>query len=153
MAAAATAGLCGAGALATPYVVPLVERRVQQAVLDAALGELEQLEGVSLAAAVQAAVITQAAVTSIVLPVARLVATLRSGALAVLVGALDGAHNALTFLHASTAPIDQLRLVVVAWQADLGTLPIALSAYATADITSAATYLRALKRRMALAAH
>jgi hypothetical protein len=31
-------------------------------------------------------------------------------------------------------------------QADLSVLPIALNAYATADITSAETYLRALKK-------
>jgi hypothetical protein len=36
--------------------------------------------------------------------------------------------------------------VVASWQAGLTALPIALETYATADIKSAETYLRALKK-------
>jgi hypothetical protein len=137
--AAATAGLCGASVVAAPRVVPALEQRVGQA----ALGELE---GVSLDAALEAAAITRVAVQVIVIPVARLVAALGSGALSVLLGTLDAAHNALAFVHASTDTVDHLHAVVASWEADLSVLPIALNAYATADITSAETYLRALKK-------
>jgi hypothetical protein len=137
--AAATAGLCGASVVAAPRVVPALEQRVEQA----ALGELE---GVSIDAALEAAAITRAAVQVIVIPVARLVAALGSGALGLLLGTLDAAHNALAFVHASTDTVDRLHAVVTSWQAGLSVLPIALNAYATADITSAETYLRALKK-------
>lgn len=142
-------GACGAGAIAAPHVAPLVEQNIQQAALNAAAGELDQLEGVSLDAALEAARITAAAVRIIVLPVARLVATLGSGALGILLGILDTAHNALAFLHVSTTPLDLLRGVIASWQVSLASLPIALDAYATADITSAEAYLTALKRKVA----
>jgi hypothetical protein len=136
---AAAAGLAGAAVVAAPRVLPSVEQRMEQA----ALGELE---GVSIDAALEAAEITRAAVEVIVVPVANLVALLGSGALDVLLGTLQVAHNTLAFVHASTTGVDQLHAVIASWQAGLSALPIALHAYATADITSAETYLRALKK-------
>jgi hypothetical protein len=139
--AATAAGLCAAGAIAAPRVVPYVEGRVEQV----ALGELE---GVSIDAAIEAAGITRAAVQVIVIPVATLVADLGGGALGLVLGALNTAHNALAFIRASTATVDQLRDVITSWQAGVNAMPIALNAYTTADITSAETYLRALKKQM-----
>lgn len=136
--AAVTAGVCGA-AVAVPHVVPAVEQHIEQA----ALGELE---GVSLDAALEAAELTRAGVQVIVVPVARLAAALGSGALGLLLAALEVAHNVLAVVHASTKTVDELRAVVASWQAGLTLLPIALDTYATADITSAETYLRALKK-------
>jgi hypothetical protein len=135
---AAAAGLGGA-IVAAPRVVPYVEQRAEQA----ALGELE---GISIDAALEAAQITRAAVQIIVLPVARLVATLGSDALSLLLGALEVAHNALEIVRASTETVDQFHAVVASWRTGLMGLPIALSTYATADITSAEIYLRALKK-------
>jgi hypothetical protein len=136
--AAAAAGL-GAATVVAPRVAPYVEQRVEQD----ALGELE---GVSLDAALAAAEITRAAVQVIVVPVANLVALLGHGTLGLILDTLQLAHNALEFVHVSTTVIDQLHAVVAMWQAGLTSLPIALQAYATADITSAETYLRALKK-------
>jgi hypothetical protein len=138
---ATAAGLCAAGAIAAPRAVPYVEGRVEQA----ALGELE---GVSIDAAIEAAEITRAAVQVIVLPVATLVSALGSGALNLVLGALAAAHNALAFIHASTTAVDQLHDVIASWQAGVSAMPIALNTYTTADITSAETYLRALKKQM-----
>lgn len=146
---AATAGVVAAGAVAAPYVVPAVEQRLEDAALNAALRELTVLEGVPIDAAIRAAEITRAAVSVIVLPVARLVALLGSGALALLLRSLDGAHAALAFIHADTTGVDALRTVVASWQSGIGTLPIALDAYLTADITGAEAYLKALKKLMA----
>lgn len=137
----ATAAVAGIGGVvvAAPHVAPLVEQKAEQA----AIGELE---GVSIDAALKAAEITRTAVEVIVLPVARLVADLGSGALGLLLDTLGAAHNALAFVHASTATVDQLRTVVASWRTGVTGLPIALNAYATADIGSAETYLRALKK-------
>lgn len=147
--AASAIGLCGATAVAAPRAVPAVEQRLQDAALDAGLGELRQLEGVSLDAAIRAAEITHAAVNVIVLPLARFLATLGAGALGLLLSALDAARGALALLHLPTATLDAFRDVVASWQAGVGALPIALDAYLTADISSAETYLKALQRRMA----
>ncbi|HKS70185.1 MAG TPA: hypothetical protein VJQ45_07180 [Ktedonobacterales bacterium] len=145
----AAASVCAAGAVAAPYVVPAVETKLEDAALSAALKELTQLEGVPIDAAIRAAEITRAAVGVIVLPVARLVALLGSGALALLLRSLDAAHAALAFIHADTTGVDALRTVVASWQVGIGSLPIALDAYLTADITSAEAYLKALKKLMA----
>jgi len=110
------------------------------------LAELSQLEGIPLDAAIQAAEITRAAVQTIVLPVARFVALMGNGALSVLLGAIDAARAALAVVHVPTTVLDQFRLVVVSWQTGLTALPIALETYLTADIQSAETYLKTLKR-------
>jgi hypothetical protein len=137
---AAVAGLGGI-VIAAPRVAPVVEQHLEQA----AIGELE---GVSIDAALEAAQITRAAVHVIVLPVADLVAILGSGALDVLLGSLELAHNGLAVVHASTAAVDQLHAVVASWKAGLTALPIALNAYSNADISSAEAYLRALKKHV-----
>ena len=142
-------GACGAGAIAAPHIAPLAEQGIEQAALNVAAGEFDQLEGVSLDAALEAAQITAAAVRVIVVPVARLVAALGSGALGILLSVLDAAHNALAFVHVSRTPLDLLRSAVALWQAALTSLPIALDAYATADVTSAEAYLTVLKRKVA----
>ena len=53
-----------------------------------------------------------------------------------------GAKHVAASLKASQA----IHLVVVSWQTGLTALPIALEAYLTADIQSAETYLKTLKR-------
>ncbi len=140
--AAATVGVVGAAAIAAPQVIPFAEQKLQ----DAALAELKSIEGVSLDAAIEAAEITRAAVKVIVLPVAQLVAFLGSGALGIVILALQGAHDALSFFHLSTSVVDSLQTMVTSWQAGLNGLPISLTAYASADITSAETYLKALRK-------
>ena len=109
--AVAGLGACGAGVLAAPHVAPLLEQGLQQAALNAAAAELDQLEGVSLDAALEAAQITAAAVRVIVVPVARLVATLGLGALQavpkhsrktmVRLRELDTSNRGLLILHAA----------------------------------------------------
>jgi hypothetical protein len=135
-------GLCAAAAAATPYVA----QRAQDAERAAVLGELSQLEGIPIDAAIQAAEITRMAVQTIVLPLAQFVAAVGGGALGALLSALDAAHAALSAVRISTTVVDQFRAVVASWQASLTALPIALGAYLTADIQSAETYLRALKK-------
>jgi hypothetical protein len=140
--AAGALGLCGGAAVASPYVV----QRIQEAERAAVLAELGQIEGIPLDAAIQAAEITRAAVQTIVLPVAQFLATMGTGALSVLLAAIDAARGAAASVHIPTTVFDQFRLVVVSWQASLTVLPITLDSYLTADIQSAETYLKTLKR-------
>jgi hypothetical protein len=97
--------------VAAPRLLPLAEQGLQHAALDAAEGELRQLEGVSLDAAIEASARTRAAVQVIVLPVARLSAALGSGALGLLVGALELAHTGLALVRAPTNTVDQVHAV------------------------------------------
>lgn len=134
-------GICGGAAAASPYAV----QRIQAAERAAVLAELEQIEGIPLDAAIRAAEITRMAVQTIVLPVAQFVAGMGTGALSVLLAAIDAARSAAAAVHIPTTVFDQFRLVVVSWQASLTALPIALDAYLTADIQSGETYLKKLK--------
>lgn len=144
--AAATATACGAGALAAPRLIPAAEAQLDEMARDALLGELGTLEGVSLDAALRAAEITRAAVQVLVLPLARFVAAVGAGALDVLLQAVDAAQHALALVRAQAPVLTAFRAVIVNWRGGITALPIALTAYATADITSAEAYLRALKR-------
>ena len=67
-ATAATATVCGAGALAAPKLIPMLESKAQDMARAALLDELGNLEGVSLDAAIRAAELTRVAVKIIVLP-------------------------------------------------------------------------------------
>jgi hypothetical protein len=137
--------VCGAAVAATPYV----EQRVQQAERDALLAELGQLEGISIDAAIRAAELTRAAVQAIVLPLARFVALVGAGALGLLLRAIIDAQHALGLIHVTSQVLDQFEVVVASWQAGIAGLPIALSDFVDTDITSAETYLKALKGKMA----
>lgn len=147
--AVATAGLCGAGVIAAPGIAPYVEDRIHRAELDVVRGDITNLEGVSLDAAIQAARITRAGVQIIVLPIARLVAAVGGGELGLILHSLDIARAALSLAHAPANPLDNLRAVVASWQQGMTSLPIALTSYSTADITSAELYLTTLKRQLA----
>lgn len=146
LATAATATACGAGALAAPKVIPLLESKAQEMGRDALLNEIGSLEGVSLDAAIQAAEVTRAAVNILVLPLARFIALMGTGALSLLLGALDLARRAMALLHLNTSVLDAFRDVVASWQGGVASLPIALDTYTTADINSGEKYLRALKQ-------
>ena len=134
--------VCGGAAAATPYVA----QRVEDAARAAVLAELEQIEGIPIDAAIRAAEITRAAVQTIVLPVAQFVALVGGGALSALLTAIDAARAAMRAFHISTTMLDQFRVVVVSWQTSVTALPITLDNYLTADIQSAETYLKTLKR-------
>lgn len=143
---AAAATICGAGALAAPKLIPILESKAQDMSRTALLNEVGSLEGVSLDAAIRAAELTRTAVKIIVLPLARFVSAVGTGGLSVLLKVLELAHNAMALLHLNTFVLDAFRDVVTRWQNSISSLPIALDAYTTADIDSGERYLRALKR-------
>ncbi|MGE5335446.1 MAG: hypothetical protein ACM3N4_12145 [Nitrososphaerota archaeon] len=142
---AATATICGAGALAAPKLIPILESKAQDMGRTALLNEVGSLEGVSLDAAIRAAELTRIAVKIVVLPLARFVSAVGTGGLSVLLKVLELAHNAMALVHLNTFVLDAFRDVVTRWQDGISALPIALDAYTTADIDSGERYLRALK--------
>lgn len=142
----ATAGL-GACAVGAGVIVTKGGDVVQTEVGQALRNEVGTLEGVGLDEAIRAAQLTRQAVQVIVLPVARLVSTLGAGGLQVLIDAVARAQQVLAVFGITISALASLQQVLQSWQADYTAMPIALSAYTTADITSAETYLKALKAK------
>lgn len=156
-------GLCGAGAALTPLALDKAKQYATDqfaAGLEAGanqarqelLSELEQLEGVSLDAALQVAQLTKLAVQYIVLPVATAVAAIGAGALDLLIAAVDGVRSGLSYIPGSaqySQPLDRLHDMLGSWRTGVKLLPIELSAFANADIASAQTYLNSLKAKIA----
>jgi hypothetical protein len=152
-------GVCAAGAIATPIALKYAEEQAaaaaQRALQDGIkqgeqeiLAELANLEGISLDFAINAAELTKAGVKFILLPVSQLAATIGGDALKVIVGGLDGLRNFAGGFGYHNQQADQLSQLLHTWEDNLAQLPIALSAYATADINSAESYLKALKAKV-----
>lgn len=141
---AAATGICGLGAVAAPQVKQEIDKLEREALLR----ELGQLEGIPIDAAIAAAELTQAAVKIIVLPLARLLAFIGGNALNILIGSLDNAHAIAAGLHVTIPWLNELRALLATWRDNVEQLPVALTAIATADISSAEAYLKALKQRI-----
>ncbi len=142
-------GVVGAGALAAPVAIPAIEREMQLAMDRFLAQQLDNLEGVSIDAALEAAEITRAAVELIVIPLARILSTLDADALQGMINTLNTAHTLIHDIHGNTTEIDALRNTLIIWQTNVRKLPISLEAYSNADINSGETYLRSLKQKTA----
>lgn len=155
----AAVSVCAAGVALTPTAEKLIQQVGQQAVDDAynagiaagkqaLLGELAQLEGVSIDGAIEVAQLTRLAVLYIVRPVAQLFATIVGDALGGLISALTSAQQHLASINVQISQLDQIKSLLSDWQHGVTQLPIDLTKYATADIDSAENYLRALKKHI-----
>ena len=144
---AASAGICGLGAVAAPQIKQEVDTLEREALLR----ELGQLEGISIAAAIAAAELTQAAVRLLVLPLARLLAFIGGNALNVLISSVDTARTIAAGLHVTIPWLNEVRALFATWRDNLEQLPLALTAITTADISSAEAYLKALRQHITLA--
>lgn len=142
----ATAGI-GACAVATPFVVQKGAELAGTEVGTLLHAEIGTLEGVAIDDAIAVAEVTRKGVQYLVVPLARFVATLSGGGLLVLLTALQALRNVIGLAHVESSVLDGLIGVVTSWHTNVALLPIALSAYATADILSAETYLKALKAK------
>ncbi|GAC1451029.1 MAG: hypothetical protein PVSMB4_10530 [Ktedonobacterales bacterium] len=157
------AGLCAGGAALTPLALDKAKQYATDqftAGLEAGanqarqqlLNELEQLEGISLDAALQVAHFTRLAVQYIVLPVANAVAAIGAGALDLLISAIDAVRSGLSYIPGGSQfapPLDRLRDMLGSWRTGVKLLPIELTAYANTDIDSAQTYLTSLQAKIA----
>jgi hypothetical protein len=155
--------LCAGGVAATPFLLDQAKKYTEDQLANAfdagvanarqaLLNDLAQLEGVSLDAAIEVATLTKLLVTYIVLPVARLVAAIGSGGLNLLIQAVSAAKNALGLIPGSgqyQQVLQHLIDMLQSWRTGVALLPNALSTYANADITSAESYLMALKKMIA----
>ena len=129
--------------------VPYAEQRIRDEERALVLAELGQLEGVPIDAAIAVAELTRTAVQALVLPLAAFVAAVGGDALGALLRVIQAAQGALAFIHVSSGVLDQFASVVTSWQSNVAGLPIALDQFLTADIQSAETYLKALKKVIA----
>jgi hypothetical protein len=145
--AVAATGVVGVTALAIPQVRNSLEQDATALGRQALAHELASLEGITLDEAIKAAEITNAAVRLLVLPLAQLVATIGGDGLAVLLAALTTATHVLSSVHITVAGLRGLRDTVASWHEHISSLPIALTSYATANITNAETYLKTLKKQ------
>ena len=158
--AAAGVGVCAAGVELAPIAMKRAGEFTQaqvsnafQAGVDqgrqALLDELAQLEGITLDGAIGVAELTRLAVRVFVLPLAQLNATITGDMLGILDSALSSARTNLSRINVHIDALNNLQQLVESWRASVTQLPIALNAYATADINSAENYLKALKQKIA----
>ena len=161
--AAAGIGLCGAGVYLTPralnevgqYTKGQLEAAAEAAAANARqelLNELSQLEGISVDAALEVAMLTKLAVKYIVGPVASVLVALGTNALSVLISALELVLNGLHFIPGASqvaTPLQKLHDLLTTWRTNLQLVPQELTNYANWDIDSAETYLTALKQKIA----
>jgi hypothetical protein len=160
--AAGAVVVCGGAAAATPYVAKQVEQATAaeiQAAFQAGanqarqdlINELQNLEGVSITAAIDAAELTKLAVKYIVGPVSVFLVAIGAGALDVAISALQVVLNGLNFIPGSSGiakPIQQLQSMLTSWRNNLLNVPQDLTQYVTWDINSAETYLKLLQTKL-----
>lgn len=155
----AAVSVCAAGVALTPAAERLAQQVGQAAVeqayaagieagRQALLGELAQLEGVPIDAAIEVAKLTRLAVLYVVRPVAQLFATIAGDALGGMIAAINSAQSHLASINVHIDQLDQLKSLFGQWQQGVKQLPIELTSYATADIDSAESYLNALKKHI-----
>ncbi len=155
----AVVSVCAAGVALTPTAEHLAQQVGQEAIdqayaagiaagRQALLGELAQLEGVPIDAAIEVAQVTRLAVLYIVRPIAQLFATIAGDALGGFVAAISSAQDHLATINIHISQLDQLKSLLTQWQQGVQQLPIALTQYATADIDSAENYLKGLKKQI-----
>jgi hypothetical protein len=155
----AAVSVCAAGVALTPAAERLAQQMGQAAIdqayaagiaagRQALLGELAQLEGVPIDAAIEVAKLTRLAVLYIVRPVAQLFATITGDALGGLIAAINSAQSHLASINVHIDQLDQLKTLFGEWQQGVEQLPVALTHYATADIDSAENYLKSLKKHI-----
>lgn len=158
--ATGTLGICAGAVALTPIAAQQVEQYTQDqlnsyfhkgfdAGRQALLGELGQIEGVSLDGAIAVAELTRLAVLYIVVPLSKLYATVTGDLLAILASGVLEARTILGAIHITIGALDTIYTLLTTWQKNVTALPQKLGDYANADIISAESYLKALQRKIA----
>ncbi len=154
--------LCGGAVALSPiainkagqYTADKIDQALAAGAANARLAlvhELENLEGVSIDAALGVANLTKLAVKFIVGPAAAVMAVLGTSALNVLISALETVIAGLGFIPGGgglQSPLQHLHDMLVAWRLNVTSLPRQLSDYLNWDIDSAEKYLIALQNRI-----
>ncbi|MEO7001118.1 MAG: hypothetical protein ABI068_04895 [Ktedonobacterales bacterium] len=157
--AGAGVAACAAGVALVPVAENSLQNYAQQQANNAlqagiaqgeqaVLNDLANLEGIAIDDAIQVAELTRLGVKYILLPVATVIATLEGDAIQLLIDGVNSAVTNLAKINIHISQLTTLQSILNAWHTNITQLPITLKAYANADITSAETYLKALKKRI-----
>jgi hypothetical protein len=149
-------GVCAAGVVATPIALKYAEDQAAKALQDgihqgieqgkdAALGALDTVGEISLEAAIGVAEVTKLGIKYILQPLASFAAFVGGDALQALISGVDGVRNAANIIGYHNDALDRFSQTLHTWHDNLSNLPISLANYATTDVNSAETYLKALK--------
>jgi hypothetical protein len=109
---------------------------------------LDQLEGISLDAAVSAAKLTRVAYDVFVSPLVTFLANIADNFLTVTLQALITGRRWLANIGQDNSTLGALQKVLESWVQDAQQMPKQLQAIADADLDGAQSYLRALKRKI-----
>jgi len=157
--AGAGVGACAVGVALVPtaenalqnYAKQQVDNAYAQGIADAQhalLSDLANLEGVAIDDAIRIAEVTRLGVKYILLPVVTVVATLEGDGVQLLIDGVNSAVSNLAKINVHISQLTALQSILNAWHTNITQLPITLNAYANTDITSAETYLKAVKKRI-----
>jgi hypothetical protein len=109
---------------------------------------LDQLEGISLDAAISAAKLTRVAFDVFVSPLVAFLANIADDFLTVTLRALTTGRHWLANIGQDNGTLGALQKVLESWVQDAKQMPKQLQAVADADLDGAQSYLRALKRKV-----
>lgn len=154
--------LCGGAVALSPVAInkagQYTSEKIDQALAAGAanarlalLHELENIEGVSISAALEVANLTKLAVKFIVAPAAAVMSVLGASALNVLISSLETVIAGLGYIPGAGGvqqPLQHLHDMLVAWRLNVTSLPKQLSDYLNWDIDSAEKYLIALQNKI-----
>lgn len=110
---------------------------------------LEDLEGVSLDAAIAAAKLTRVAYDVFVSPLVKFLATIADDFLSVTLQALITGRHWLSNIGQDNSTLAALQSVLQSWVQQAQQMPKQIQAIADADLDGAQSYLRALQRKIA----
>jgi len=152
-------GVCAAGVVATPIALKYAEDQAAAAASRAlqdgidqgknvALAGLAELGDISLEAAIVVAEVTKLGIKYVLQPLASFAAFVGGDAIQVLSSAVDGVRNFAGNFGYHNDALDRFSQTLHTWHDNLKSLPISLANYATTDIDSAESYLKALKAQV-----
>jgi hypothetical protein len=120
----------------------------EEAVRKEFINALDNMEGVSLEAAIGAARLTRVAYDVFVSPLVTLAATVADDFLSVTLAALTKARSWLQQINADNATLAALQTVLQSWEKQANTMPKKLQTITETDLDGAQAYLRALQRKI-----
>jgi hypothetical protein len=120
----------------------------EEAVRKEFLNALDDMEGVSLQAAIASARLTRLAYDAFVSPLVTLAATITGDFLSIILNALIAGRGWLSRIGQDNDTLAAIQSVLEAWKQKVTELPMELQSITDADLDGAQSYLRALQRKI-----
>jgi hypothetical protein len=120
----------------------------EEAVRKEFLNALDDMEGVSLQAAIASARLTRLAYDAFVSPLVTLAATITGDFLSIILNALITARGWLARIGQDNTTLAAIQTVLQTWKQKVTELPMELQSITDADLDGAQSYLRALQRKI-----